>query len=110
MTTLDLSDEETDYIRRAITAHMILMTEELRALEGEHSAAMAEQMYADIRTAATLAGRLPFNRFARSNARSTDNERISSSGSRVDCGRGSEHRVASSPDPANSKGNERGDD
>lgn len=108
--TLDLTDDEADYMRRAITAHMIVMTEELRALEGEHSAAWAEQMYADIRTAATLAGRLPFHRFARSNARSTAYERNSTGSSGLDCGERVERRLPSSTDSAHPTGDERGND
>lgn len=59
-TTLDLTDDEADCMRRALTAHISAMTKELRAQDAEHSPAQMERMYADIRTAATLAGRLPF--------------------------------------------------
>lgn len=60
VTTIDLTDEQADYMRRAITAHIIAMTEELRALTDESSAEQKERVCADIRTAATLAGLLPF--------------------------------------------------
>lgn len=58
--TLDFTDDETDCMRRALTAYISAMTRDLRAQEAEHSPAQMERMYADIRTAATLAGRLPF--------------------------------------------------
>lgn len=109
--TLDLTDDETEYLRRAITAHMISMTEQLRAQEDDQRSAEIERLLADIRTAATLAGRLPFSRFARNSiARSSTYERDSTDSSDLDCGGRGEHRFPSLPDPTHPDGDERGHD
>lgn len=47
-------------MRRALTNHISTLTRELRAQEAQYTPPQIERMYADIRTAATLAGRLPF--------------------------------------------------
>lgn len=109
--TLDLTDDETDYLRRAITAHMVELTEALRAQEEAPGSAEVERMLADIRTAATLAGRLPFSRFARNSSNARSNyERDSTVGSDFDCGRRGEHRLPPITNPTHPVRDERGDD
>jgi hypothetical protein len=65
-TTIDITDEEADCMRRALAVLINNHTMSLRALGDEHDPARVVRMFEDIRTAASLAGRLPFSRFARS--------------------------------------------
>jgi hypothetical protein len=59
--TIDLSDDESECVLRALTGHINTMTTALRANQSAQlSLAQVERMYADIRTAAVVAGRLPF--------------------------------------------------
>jgi Flp pilus assembly protein CpaB len=65
-TTIDFTDDEADCMRRALTAHISTLTVALRAQDDERGVDQVIRMYEDIRIAASLAGRLPFSRFARS--------------------------------------------
>lgn len=57
--TIDLSPDETDCVVRALTAYITATTQALRAPAcAQLSAQQLERMHDDIRTAATLTGRI----------------------------------------------------
>jgi hypothetical protein len=59
--TLDIARDDIPCLMRALTGHIMATTRALRSPQAEHfSARMIDEMHADIRKAATIAGRLPF--------------------------------------------------